>query len=267
MKDFYIHDYQHFQIIQTPNLWKTYQNYNYMLAKSGKAVVIDPGDYKPIRKTLKSNNLSVEKIVLTHHHPDHVGAVEKLKKEFNCDVWGFQKDRLRLPGITQTFQDGESLAMAGEFFEIIHCPGHTLGLCTLYNARKNILFSNDLLFSLGCGRVFEGNMVEMYNSLQKVARLPIETQVFCSHEYTLSNLKFALKTFPKDSLLGLVADEILAKVEKGIPTVPSSLGFEKKYNPFLRCWDPGLKEALNMNDASESEVFAEMRARKDNFKI
>jgi hydroxyacylglutathione hydrolase len=263
MQDFYIHHHADLTIYQTPTLWRTYQNYNYIVCKEDKAIIIDPGDFEPIQKTILKNSLDVRGIILTHHHADHVGATKQLQKNHQCEVMGFSKDRKRLPELTQTYNEGDVFKIAGYDCHILHLPGHTLGLCALYLKELHLLFSNDLIFSLGCGRVFEGSFPQMFESLKKVRELPEETVLFCSHEYTLGNLEFGRGLFPDDPSLLEVDPLIRDKCQKEIPTVPTSLAFEKRYNPFLRWDDSGIRQALDMKDAEDWQVFAKIRELKD----
>jgi hydroxyacylglutathione hydrolase len=250
-------------IYQTPTLWNTYQNYNYIVGKDKQAIVIDPGESTPIVKTLETNHLQAAAIYLTHHHHDHAGAAEELQKKFECSLLGFEGDQHRLPPLTGSYAAGDTLDFFGHPGQVMHLPGHTSGLCAFYLEDLGVLFSNDLLFSIGCGRVFEGTFQQMFASLQQVRELPDTTQVFCSHEYTESNLRFARHLFPNDSALAQAEPQILEKRRQKVPTVPTLLGFEKQCNPFLRWDDPSLRKTLNLMDAEDWQVFAEIRRLKD----
>jgi len=265
MKNFYIHLFGSHKILQTPTLWKTHQNYNYLLAHQGQGFVFDPGEFGPIDKTLREHNLELAGIYLTHHHPDHAGATLEFKRKWNCPVFGFEKDEHRLPGVTQRFKENETFEIAGLDAQVLFLPGHTLGLCAFYFPKMRWLFSNDLLFSLGCGRVFEGTYQQMFESLKKVSSLPDDTLIFASHEYTQANLNFALSVFPDDSPLQAVREEILSKIKLQDPTVPTTLGFEKKHNPFLRWSDKSLRQTLKLTEAEDWQVFAKLRELKDQF--
>lgn len=265
MKDFYVHKFGDYQIIQTPNLWSSYQNYNYILGKGKKAVIFDPGELAPITKSLESNGLTLTAIYLTHHHKDHTGATEALQAQWNCPVYGFEQDQHRLPPLTHKFSAGDLLKILDLDSRILFLPGHTLGLCAFYFAEKNWLFCNDALFSLGCGRVFEGTHQQMHESLQVITQLPDETWLFCSHEYTANNLKFALSALPDDPALNKISESIFMKRQQDEPTVPTTLLFEKEHNPFLRCDDKFMRKALGMADEPSWQVFAHLRTRKDHF--
>ena len=263
MNPFYSYQFEDLIIFQTPTLWQTYKNYNYIIARGNKATIIDPGELEPIQNTIEKNNLQVESIILTHHHPDHVGATESLAKLYKCEVLGFQGDQKRLPALTKTYFENEELVIQGHKAKILFLPGHTLGLCAFHFEELNLLFSNDLIFSLGCGRVFEGTFEQMFESLKRVRQLPDQTIVFSSHEYTLQNLKFGQELFPFDDKLKEVEKLIRTKLANNIPTVPTTLGFEITYNPFLRWDDPAIRKFMELEEADNWQVFAEIRRLKD----
>ncbi len=276
MKSCYRYSFGKHSILQTPTLWPTHQNYNYMITRDDRAWIVDPGELEPIQRTLQNNKLRPQGIYLTHHHQDHVAAATALAKDHGCPVFGFRKDAHRLPPLDQTYMENEELEIAGLKTQVLLLPGHTLGLCAFYIKEKNWLFSNDLVFSLGCGRVFEGSFKQMHTSLKKLRDLPSETWLFCSHEYTQNNLEFALSLFPEDRKIQQCQEGILEKVRDGDPTVPTLLGFEKTHNPFLRWDDSDLRQqlalgktggpqALNPEIMEDWKVFAEIRKRKDQF--
>jgi hydroxyacylglutathione hydrolase len=263
MKPHYTYSFGDHQILQTPTLWSTYQHYNYMISHKGTAYIFDPGEFAPIKQTLSEHQLHLDGIYITHHHHDHTGAVAELAKEWNCPVYGFAQDQKRLPALTQTYQDKETLKIADLECQVIHCPGHTMGLCVFFFPEKKWLFVNDLVFSMGCGRVFEGTYEQMHHSLQKITHLPKDTLLFSSHEYTQSNLEFALNQLPNDAKIRAADQAIQLKHKAQQPTVPSTLGFELAHNPFLRTQDPHIRQTLHLTDAKDWEVFAELRRRKD----
>lgn len=265
MKPFYRYSFKSWEVIQTPTLWQSYQGYNYMVAKDGKAFLFDPGEQGPIVKTLKACQLEVEGIYLTHHHQDHVGAVLTLKEDWNCPVFGFAGDRHRLPGVTDFFTEGDTLTIADLPAQVLFLPGHTVGLCAFYFAKMNWLFSSDLLFSLGCGRIFEGTPQQMFASLNQVRALPDETLIFSSHEYTETNLKFGLSQFKDDPQLLNIQKDLNEKFENQTPTVPMKLGFEKRNNPFLRWDDPLLRQKLKMETSEDWQVFTKIRTLRNTF--
>lgn len=263
MRDFYTYQFEDLMVYQTPTLWQTYRNYNYILAKGPSAIIIDPGEKAPIENTIEKNALQVEGIYLTHHHSDHTSATQALKKKYDCPVIGFMEDQHRLPILSQSFTNGNTLNILGHSMQILHLPGHTTGLCAFYFKDLNLLFSNDLIFSLGCGRVFEGTMPQMFESLKKVRELPDETVIFCSHEYTTQNLLFARSLFPEDEKLKALDGKIQNQLNLQVPTVPTTLRFEKEHNPFLRWDDPLIRKAMELNDTEDWQVFAEIRRLKD----
>lgn len=265
MKAFYQYNIDDISVLQTPMLWQSYQAYNYMLARDNKAWIFDPGEMQPIDNTLVKNNLQPQAIYLTHHHNDHVGATKDLVKKYSCPVFGFSGDNHRLPSLTDNFDDQATLEIAGHQAQVLHLPGHTLGLCAFYFQKLGLLFSNDLLFSLGCGRVFEGSFDQMYQSLNQIRQFPDETLVFASHEYTLQNLNFAIETFPDDSALNEIKKNIIQKNSQNLPTLPTRIGFEKKYNPFLRWDDPAIRSSLGMQNYTNEQVFAKIRQLKDRY--
>ncbi len=263
MKDFYTHSFADLVIYQTPTLWNTYRNYNYIIAKGNRAIIIDPGEKETIQKTIAAHQLQVDAIFLTHHHPDHTNATQSLKKIHDCEVVGFEGDRKRLPPLSKSYFADSKMQVFGHSMQILFLPGHTLGLCAFYFPELHLLFSNDLIFSLGCGRVFEGTFQQMYKSLKRVRDLPEQTVLFCSHEYTLQNLVFARSLFPKDRRLAELQPKIEDQLTNLIPTVPTTLKFEKEHNPFLKWDDPDIRKAIDREQAEDWQVFAEIRRLKD----
>ncbi len=263
MKDFYTYQFDDLSIYQTPTLWNTYRNYNYIVARGNHAIVIDPGEKEPILKTIESNNLQVQSIYLTHHHPDHTGATQSLKKVLDCEVIGFQGDQKRLPILSKSYYADETLDILEHKVHVMHLPGHTHGLCAFHFTDAKLLFSNDLIFSIGCGRVFEGTFQQMFESLKQVRELADDTVLFCSHEYTQQNLAFARGLFPEDQRLQEAEAKIQTLLANHKPTVPTTLDFEKKHNPFLRWDDPAIRKAMELEAAEDWQVFAEIRRLKD----
>ncbi len=265
MKPYYIYPFNEHEIIQTPNLWSTHQNYNYIIKKGKKAWIIDPGDPLPIQKTLTDLDLELMGIYLTHHHHDHTGASEWLQKKWSCPSFGLKNEISRLPHIDHPFLAGDQIKIADLNVEVIFTPGHTLGLCAFYFPEKKWLFSSDLIFSMGCGRVFEGSYEQMLYSLKIIRDLDDQTIIFSSHEYTEKNILFCLSLLPDslefNSLLKITRD----KMFKQIPTVPMTLGEEKKLNPFLRWDDQDLKKSLNLMDLDSLDFFSHLRELRNHF--
>ncbi|MCP4924074.1 MAG: hydroxyacylglutathione hydrolase [bacterium] len=226
-------------------------NYIYLLEDGTQALVVDPGDSKPVLDFLSGSDLKLAHILNTHHHPDHVGGNEALVEKTGAQVIGFHEDQHRIPLISQTLQDGETITILGLSFQVLHVPGHTTGHIAFYVPALKALFCGDTLFSLGCGRLFEGTPEQMWTSLQRLCALPDETLVFCAHEYTLQNARFAQSLDPEDSPLNLHIEKASLKRAKNQPTIPSLLRDEKRYNPFLKADSP--------------QEFARLRELKDTF--
>ena len=241
-------------------------NYSYLLhdTGSGKTAIVDPPETGPVEAALQARGLGIDWIVITHHHADHIDGVPALKAKYGCQVVGPAADEHRIPNLDVTVSGGDSFRLGDAEATVIDTPGHTLGHISYWFRGDGALFCADTLFALGCGRVFEGTMEQMWSSLGKLRALPDETTVYCGHEYTLSNARFAVTVDPdNDELLDRVA-EIERLRQEGKPTVPSNLGTEKRTNPFLRPDNPAIRSLLGMPDATNAEVFGEIRTRKDN---
>lgn len=218
---------------------------------SGATASIDAPEAAAVEKALADTGWKLTHILITHHHHDHVGGVEELKQKWGCEVIGSAEEPHGLPGLTGTVTPGGTYDFAGHIAQIIHTPGHTLGHITWHFADDGVAFAGDTLFTLGCGRVFEGTMEQMWASMQKLAKLPPETTVYCGHEYTLSNGRFAVTAEPDNQALKQRMIEIEQLREAGKPTVPTTIARELETNPFLR--------------AETAQRFAEIRTAKDNF--
>lgn len=242
-------------------------NYVYLIREpaSGLVGVVDPAVAEPVLAKLDELGWTLTHILNTHHHGDHTGANLELKKVTGCTIVGAKKDAARIPGIDIGLEDGDRFEFGAETARIFEVSGHTSGHIAYWFATSDALFCGDTLFALGCGRLFEGTPAEMWRSLGKLRALPDTTRVYCAHEYTESNGRFALTVDPKNTALQRRFAEIVALRKKGLPTVPSTLGEEKATNPFLRADDPLLAAGLNLSAADPVAVFAETRLRKDNF--
>jgi len=242
-------------------------NYSYLLydEDTNAVAIIDPSDFNPCDKIINEKYNKLDYILNTHHHFDHVGGNQKLKEKYKSKVLGFQLDKNRIPGIDIALKEKQSFKIGNTSFEVIFIPGHTKGHVAFYCKDEKIVFTGDTLFSLGCGRVFEGTYEQMFSSLNKLKNLPIDTKIYCGHEYTKKNLEFCLEYDPNNELLKEKNNWINSKVESNSPTVPISIGEEKKTNIFLRCNEPSIKNALNLNNASEQEIFFKLRDLKDSF--
>ena len=242
-------------------------NYSYIIfnEKTLSAAVIDPSEADPIINQIEQNKLVLKYIFNTHHHYDHVGGNQKLKEKYSCKVVGFEKDKHRIPDIDIGLKDNEK--WKNELFEceVKHIPGHTSGHICIYIKKLNALFTGDTLFSLGCGRIFEGTYKEMYDSLNMLKRFPNDTKIYCGHEYTKNNLGFCIKFNPNNKYLKDKEKMLEAKIKEGKPTIPSTIKEEIQTNIFLRYNDVDVKDALNLKNASDLEIFTKLRDLKDNF--
>ena len=219
-------------------------NYSYLIHeenfKDGESIV-DPSEFKTCDNIIKKYK-KLDFILNTHHHADHVEGNLKLKKKYNSKVIGFSNDKERIPGIDIMLKDNQEFRIGNLVFKIIFIPGHTKGHIAFYFEKENVIFTGDTLFSLGCGRVFEGSHRDMFNSLNKLTVLPPETKVYCGHENTKKNLDFCLKYDTENSFLLEKAKSVILQIEKGLPTVPTTLKEELNTNIFLRCNDLKLKK-------------------------
>ena len=241
-------------------------NYSYLIhdEESNTVAIIDPSEFKPCDKIIKKYN-KLDFILNTHHHADHVNGNLELKKKYNSKILGFNQDKKRIPGIDILLEENQKQKIGNLEFEVIFIPGHTKGHIAFFFSKEKIAFTGDTLFSLGCGRVFEGTHEEMFYSLNKIKNLPPDTKIYCGHEYTKSNLNFCLAYDPQNTFLKEKAIDIQKKLNSNLPTIPSILGQEVKTNIFLRCNDPEIKLALDLKDSSEVEVFSKLRDLKDSF--
>ena len=241
-------------------------NYSYLIhdEESNTVSIIDPSEFKPCDKIIKKYN-KLDFILNTHHHADHVNGNLELKKKYNSKILGFSQDKKRIPGIDILLGENQKQKIGNLEFEVIFIPGHTKGHIAFFFNEEKVAFTGDTLFSLGCGRVFEGTHEEMFNSLNKIKNLPPDTKIYCGHEYTKSNLNFCLAYDPQNTFLKEKAIDIQKKLNSNLPTIPTILGQEIKTNIFLRCNDPEIKLALGLKDSSGVEVFSKLRDLKDSF--
>ncbi|MGX5722756.1 hydroxyacylglutathione hydrolase [Shinella zoogloeoides] len=230
---------------------------------TGATASIDAPEEKPILEALERRGWRLSHIFTTHHHGDHVEANLALKNRFGATIIGPARETI--PGIDRKVDGGDSFDFAGRRVEVIATPGHTLGHICFHLPEEKLLFAADTLFALGCGRLFEGTLAQMWDSLSKLAALPEETTVYFGHEYTLSNARFAKTVDPDNVALAHRVEEIEALRAAGAFTAPTTIGLEKATNPFLRAGDPAIRRHLGMEGASDAEVFAEIRGRKDRF--
>ena len=242
-------------------------NYGYLVHEpsSGATATIDTPEVEPILRALADRGWSLTHILNTHHHFDHAGGNAALKEATGCVVIGPRGERDLIPGIDRAVGDGDIVELGNARARVIEVPGHTRGHIAYSFADDRIAFVGDTLFALGCGRLFEGTPQQMWTSLNKLMLLPDDTTVYCAHEYTQSNARFALSVEPRNAALVARAREIDEKLARGEWTVPTSMGLEKATNPFLRAASPDLRSTIGMRDASDVDVFAETRRRKDSF--
>ena len=227
--------------------------------------VIDPSEAQPVISFLEKKNIKLNYILNTHHHFDHIGGNTELKKKYNAKVLGFEGDKHRIPGIDITIKDNEQWIFGNSLIKILHIPGHTLGHICFFFEKEKIAFTGDTLFSLGCGRIFEGNHKQMLDSLNKIKSLPKETKIYCGHEYTYKNAEFCMKYEGNNINLKKKFEQIKKLRFQNLPTIPSILKDELKSNIFLRCDQKELKNKLNMKNQEDLEVFKKVRDLKDSF--
>tara|TARA_B100000780_G_C21018035_1_gene407905 strand:- start:10 stop:729 length:720 start_codon:yes stop_codon:yes gene_type:complete len=228
-------------------------NYSYLLIdeENHNACVIDPGEADPVIKYLDNNKIKLRFILNTHHHYDHIGGNQKLKRKYGASIVGYEGDKARIPGIDISVSDQETWIHENFEAKIIHVPGHTLGHICFYFYKEKSIFTGDTLFSLGCGKIFEGTYSQMFDSLSKLKELPQNTKIFCGHEYTKQNSKFCIAYDENNQNLKNKIDDVEFKLKSGIPTIPSTIKDELECNIFLR--------------SSNIERFSKLRDLKDNF--
>ena len=243
-------------------------NYGYLVhdVDTRKTVAIDAPDAGAIKAALNHRGWSLTDILVTHHHRDHVEGVSVLKSEFNLTVTGPRLEADKILGLDVMVAPGDMVMVGSTAFFVVATPGHTLGHVAYHNAGDRHLFSGDALFSLGCGRMFEGKPGPMWEGLKQLRSLPDATLIYCGHEYTEENARFAQSIDPRNAALNIRAAEVHRMRAEGKFTVPISLGMEKAANPFLRADKPELARAMNLPvDTDPALVFAAIRAAKDDF--
>ena len=242
-------------------------NYAYIIYdnNSKTTAVVDPSESQPIISFLKKKDFKLNYILNTHHHFDHIGGNIELKKIYNSKIIGFEEDKHRIPGIDITLKNNEKWNFGNSVVKIIHIPGHTLGHICFFFEKEKIAFTGDTLFSLGCGRIFEGDHKQMLTSLNKIKKLPRETKIYCGHEYTYKNAEFCMMYDSNNNDLKKKFEKIKKLKLQNLPTIPSTLEDELKSNIFLRCDEKELKIKLNMKNQEDFKVFKKVRDLKDSF--
>lgn len=246
-------------------------NYIWALHDSQHAVVVDPGDAAPVRAYLAAHQLKLAAILCTHHHNDHVGGICELVEVYNVPVYGPQHEII--PCISHAVGEGDvvDIAQLGIRLDVLDIPGHTRGHIAFRSTTPGRLFCGDTLFGCGCGRLFEGTAAQLFHSLQRLASLPDDTRVYCAHEYTAANIRFALACEPGNVRLRQRESDTRALRERGLPTLPSSIALEKSTNPFLRCTSPEVIRNLEhqlgykLPPGDEVAAFAALREWKNHF--
>lgn len=249
-------------------------NYFWLLHRQRCTVVVDPGDPAPVLRELESRALTLSAILITHHHPDHTGGVATLAAKFGVPVYGPDAESRTTPGLTHRLSEGDRVDIPGleEPLDVWTLPGHTLGHIAYVStvARPGFVLCGDTLFKAGCGRLFEGTPAQMYRSLSRLAALPADTRVYCTHEYTLANLQFAAAVEPGNTEIALESDRVSALRRRGEPSLPTTIALELATNPFLRCAQPEVRLSAEAQSGrtleSPESVFAALRQWKDGFR-
>jgi len=245
-------------------------NYIWLINTNEGNLVIDPGESQPVMDYMQQHQLRLTDILITHHHYDHVGGIVDLRKNIDGKVFG--PNNPQIEGLDAQVTEGMTVQSCGLEFQVLEIPGHTLDHIAYFlaNGSQPRLFCGDTLFSVGCGRVFEGTPQQMFASLEKLNALPANTLMYCAHEYTLANLKFAQAVEPNNSYITEHIEVCQRQRDADLPTLPSTMELERKINPFLRCSEIGLRQSLEnkIQDAktvSDVEIFKYLRAWKDSF--
>ena len=242
-------------------------NYAFLIAdpETGEAALVDIPEAGPINAALTDKGWTLKTVLITHHHPDHIQGLPDLNTADDAVIIGAAADAHRLPALTKAVSEGDVFTVLGEEVQVFDVSGHTIGHIAFYMPGISHVFTADSLMALGCGRLFEGTPDQMWQSLTKLAALPDDTTVCSGHEYTAANAKFALTIDPTNARLISRQADIVSARKKNLPTVPSLLGLEKQTNPFLRAADPAIRQHLGLQNATDADVFAEIRRRKDDF--
>ena len=242
-------------------------NYSFVIhdTETDIVAVVDPSEFEPVNKFIEKKFKKINYILNTHHHFDHTGGNLGLQKKYKSKIIGSKKDEKRIPGINIKLSDNENFKLGSINFKTFLTPGHTNGHICFYAKNEKVIFTGDTLFSLGCGKVFEGTYLEMFRSLNLIKQLPTDTQIYCGHEYTQNNLNFCVKYDIDNNNLKKKKKWIAAKIDQKLPTIPITVKEELNTNIFLRCDNYVVKKSLGMENSTELEVFKKLRDLKDVF--
>ena len=242
-------------------------NYGVLLhdPKSGATAAIDAPEAAPIEEALKATGWNLTDILVTHHHADHTDGIRALKEKYRCRVVAPAAEASKIPAVDETVREGSKVTVGTLPANVIETPGHTLGHIAYWFHADNLAFVGDTLFSIGCGRVIEGTPEQMWRSLLKLRDLPNDTEIYCGHEYTAANIKFARTVEPNNKALASREAEAKQQIGRSEPTIPTTIAEEKRANPFLRADVAEVAAAIGMTGKSATEVFTEIRARKNKF--
>jgi len=232
---------------------------------SGATATIDAPEAAPVEAALTESGWNLSDILVTHHHGDHTAGIAELKRRHHARVVAPRGEVAKIPDVDETVSEGDTVMVGTLAARVIETPGHTLGQINYFFPDAKLLFAGDTLFSIGCGRVIEGAPDMMWQSLLKLRALPDDTKMFCGHEYTAANIRFALTIEPNNPALTARAAEVKRQIAAGVPTIPTLMGEEKRANVFLRADDPAVAAAVGLAGKPAAEVFAEVRARKNRF--
>ncbi len=242
-------------------------NYSYLIRdkKTNVVGIVDPSEFRTVDLEINKTYKKLDFILNTHHHNDHIGGNTDLKKKYNSKIVCSSYEEKKIPGSDIRKKDGEKFLLGETAFQIIHIPGHTLGHIAFYSAEAGVIFSGDTLFSLGCGRIFEGTFEQMFNSLEKIMSLPKNTKLYCGHEYTEKNGAFCISIDKDNTKLKERIEKVKILNKNNLPSIPVTLGKELETNIFLKCFDKKIKNYLKLNNSSNLEVFTKLRNLKDQF--